>query len=114
MNEIICEKCAATFTPDMIEIQNRVIAQDEEHNDINEQFYECPICGAHYTITITDRVQRLAIQRRRQYQSAIKNAIRARKPARAQTYKEKERELAEDIQVRAKMLKEQYAEYTEE
>lgn len=49
MNEIICDKCAATFTPDMIEIQKRVIT-----------------------------------------------------------------ELADDIQARAKMLKEQYAEYTEE
>lgn len=114
MNEIICDKCAATFTPDMIEIQNRVITQDEEHNDIIEQYYECPICGTHYTITITDRVQRIAIQKRRQLQTAVKNAIRARRPARAQTYKNKEKELADDIQARAKMLKEQYAEYTEE
>lgn len=114
MNEIICEKCAATFTPDMVEIQSRVITQDEEHNDIIEQFYECPICGVHYTITVTDRVQRLAIQKRRQLQTAVKNAIKAGRPARAQTYKEKERELADDIQARAKMLKEQYAEYTEE
>ena len=114
MNEIICNKCNATFTPDMIEIQNRVITQDKEHNDIIEVYYECPICGAHYTITITDRVQRIAVQKRRQYQTAIQNAIRARKPARARTYKCKERELADDIQARAKMLKEQYAEYTEE
>lgn len=113
MNEIICDKCAATFTPDMIEIQKRVITQDEEHNDIIEQYYECPICGAHYTITITDRVQRIAIQKRRQLQTAVKNAIRAKRPARAQTYKNKERELADDIQARSKMLKEQYAEYTE-
>ena len=98
MNEIICDKCAATFTPDMIEIQNRVITQDEEHNDIIEQYYECPICGTHYTITITDRVQRIAIQKRRQLQTAVKNAIRARRPARAQTYKNKEKELADDIQ----------------
>ena len=69
MNEIICDKCAVTFTPDMIEIQNRVIIQDEEHNDIIEQYYECPICGTHYTITITDRVQRIAIQKRRQLQT---------------------------------------------
>ena len=95
-------------------IQNRVITQDEEHNDIIEQYYECPICGTHYTITITDRVQRIAIQKRRQLQTAVKNAIRARRPARAQTYKNKEKELADDIQARAKMLKEQYAEYTEE
>lgn len=114
MNEIICDKCAATFTPDMIEIKNRVITQDEEHNDIIEQYYECPICGAHYTITIMDRVQRIAVQKRRQYQTVIQNAIRARKPARAQTYKDKERELADDIQARAKMLKEKYGEYTEE
>ena len=45
MNEIICDKCAAIFTPDMIEVQNRVITQDEEHNDIIEQYYECPVCG---------------------------------------------------------------------
>lgn len=38
----------------------------------------------------------------------------ARKPARAQTYKDKERELADDIQARTKMLKEKYGEYTEE
>lgn len=95
MNEIICDKCAATFTPDMIEIQNRVITQDEEHNDIIEQYYECPICGTHYTITITDRVQRIAIQKRRHTRT-------------------KKKELADDIQARAKMLKEQYAEYTEE
>lgn len=29
MNEIICNKCNATFTPDMIEIQKKVITQDE-------------------------------------------------------------------------------------
>ena len=114
MNEIICNKCNATFTPDMIEIQNRVITQDEERNNIIEQYYECPICSAHYTITIMDRVQCIAVQKRRQYQTAIQNAIRARKPARAQTYKDKERELADDIQARAKMLKEKYGEYTEE
>lgn len=104
MNEIICNKCNATFTPDMIEIQKKVIKQDEHGDDVIEQYYECPICGAHYTITIMDRVQRIAVQ----------NAIRARKPARAQTYKDKERELADDIQARAKMLKEKYGEYTEE
>ena len=114
MNEIICDKCAATFTPDMIEIQKRVITQDEEHNDIIEQFYECPICGAHYTITITDRVQRIAIQKRRQLQTAVKNAIRAKKTSTGADIKSKEKELADDIQARAKMLKEQYAEYTEE
>lgn len=114
MNEIICNKCNATFTPDMIEIQKKVITQDEHGDDVIEQYYECPICGVHYTITIMDRVQRIAVQKRRQYQTAIQNAIRARKPARAQTYKDKEKELADDIQARAKMLKEQYAEYTEE
>ena len=93
MNGIICDKCAATFTPDMIEIRNRVITQDEEHNDIIEQYYECPVCGTHYTITITDRVQRIAIQKRRQLQTAVKNAIKAKRPARAQTYKNKEKEL---------------------
>ena len=90
-----------------------VIQYSTQHQQI-EQFYECPICGAHYTITITDRVQRIAIQKRRQLQTAVKNAIRAKRPARAQTYKSKEKELADDIQARAKMLKEQYAEYTEE
>ena len=114
MNEIICNKCNATFTPDMIEIQKKVITQDEHGDDVIEQYYECPICGAHYTITIMDRVQRIAVQKRRQYQTAIQNASRARKPARAQTYKDKERELADDIQARAKMLKEKYGEYTEE
>lgn len=113
MDEIICDRCKATFTADMAEVGKRVIAQDKEHNDIEEQFYECPICGAHYTITITDRVQRLAIQKRRQLQAAVKNAIKAKRPARAQTYKRKERELADDIRERAKMLKEQYKEYTE-
>ena len=87
MNEIICNKCAATFTPDMIEIQKRVITQDEEHNDIIEQYYDCPICGAHYTITITDRVQRIAIQKRRQLQTAFKNENRTKRKTRAQTKK---------------------------
>lgn len=114
MNEIICKKCNAIFTPDMIEIQNRVITQDEEGNDISEQYFECPICGAHYIVTIMDRKQRLMTQKRRQFQTVIKNAIRAGKPARAQTYKEKERELAADLMQRAKMLKEKYREYTEE
>ena len=59
-------------------------------------------------------VKMIKIQKRRQLQTAVKNAIRAKRPARAQTYKNKEKELADDIQARAKMLKEQYAEYTEE
>lgn len=113
MNEIICEKCNAVFTKDMIEIQVRAITKDESGYNINEQFFECPICGAHYIVTITDRQQRLMIQKRKQLKNAVKNAIRSRHPARAQTYKEKEREIAEELQARAKMLKETYRPYTE-
>ena len=55
MNEIICNKCNATFTPDMIEIQKKVITQDEHGDDVIEQYYECPICGAHYIRLMTNQ-----------------------------------------------------------
>ena len=114
MMEIVCDTCNATLTQDMIEIKNGVIAQDKHGQDVIEQYFECPICGGHYTVTITDRQQRLMIQKRRQLQTAVKNAIRAKRPARAQTYKNKERELADDLKERAKALKEKYRKQTEE
>lgn len=91
-----------------------IIPKEPKRKEEVRKQYAFPCGGAHYTITIMDRVQHIAVQKRRQYQTAIQNAIRARKPARAQTYKDKERELADDIQARAKMLKEKYGEYTEE
>lgn len=114
MNEIACNKCNAIFPIEMLEIQSRVITQEEDGSDVIEKFYECPVCTAHYTITVTDRIQRIAIQKRRQLQTAVANAIRAKRPARAKEYQDREKELAEDIYARAKKLKEQYREYTEE
>lgn len=114
MNEIICNKCNATFTPDMIEIQKKVITQDEHGDDVIEQYYECPICGAHYTITIMDRVQRIAVQKRRQYQQQSRTQSGQESQQERRPTKTRKAELADDIQARAKMLKEKYREYTEE
>lgn len=111
--EIRCDKCRAPLSEETIDCHTRVLTLDEENNEIIESYFECPICGTHYTEIVTDRTQRLAIQKRVQLQIAVRNAIRIKRPGRAEKYKQKERELFEDIKERSEKLKEQYREYIE-
>lgn len=114
MNEKICKKCSASFTTDMVEMQHRIITQDEEGEDVIEQFFECPVCSAHYTAAVFDRHQELARQKRLQLKAAVRNAAKAGRLQRADMYKAKEREIALNMMERAKALKEKYREYMEE
>lgn len=113
MNRIICDKCNASFTQNTLKIKNRVITQDEQGENVLEQYFECPICKAHYTVTIMDRKQELMLQEREQFTAAVKEAVRSGQLNKVIRYQRKERELSGELIKRAKMLKEKYKEYME-
>lgn len=110
MKEIKCDKCGAEFEARSVVIKNRVIAQDEKRNEVIEKFFECPACGEKYRVTVMDRKQMLLIQERVKTQRRYERAAKNRQLARAKTYFEKEKELAETVKERARMLKEKYKE----
>lgn len=108
MYEIRCDRCRADFRLDEIELKNRVIAQDEDENDVIEQYFICPICGEDYTVIILDRQQEELIQKRRQIRARINRAILNKRADRARKYAEQEQDLKNDIRCREAMLKEKY------
>lgn len=114
MGAIVCEECRAEFEPEELAIKNRVIVDGETYEKVTETYFLCPVCGAHYTVTVLDRQQRLMVQRRRRLQQSYKGALKIGKPKRADTYKEQERKLAKELKERAKMLKEKYRGQIEE
>ena len=96
MHEIRCDRCRADFRLDEIELKNRVIAQDEDENDVIEQYFICPICGEDYTVIILDRQQEELIQKRRQIRARINRAIMNKRADRARKYAEQEQDLKND------------------
>lgn len=69
--EIRCDKCGGTIEMDEGRIQERVVGEDKFGN-VKERFFECPICGQHYTITVYNRSVMLKIQKRRQIRDRIR------------------------------------------
>lgn len=113
MNRIICDKCNESFAQDTLKIMNELITKDEQGENVIEHYFECPICKAHYTVTIMDRKQELMLQKRKQFTAAVKEAVRAGQLNKVIIYQRKGRELSGELIKRAKMLKEKYKEYME-
>lgn len=106
---IICDECGVQIEKEQMEIWDRVIAIDEDGCDVVEQYFDCPHCGKHYTVTVIDRQQKIIIQKRRQVQKKINLCIKNYGAnARIRKYQEEERELHEEFKYRAKVLKERY------
>lgn len=108
MHELTCDRCRADFRLDEVELRNRVIAQDEDGNDVIEQYFTCPICGEDYTVIILDKKQEEMIAKRREIRARINRAILHKRADRARRYAEQEQDLKNDIRCREKMLKEKY------
>lgn len=70
--EIRCDQCGATIELEGL-VEDRVIGEDE-NGDVKERFFECPVCGHHYTITVYNRRMMLKIQKRKQLQVKIRRA----------------------------------------
>ncbi len=66
----ICDNCKKNIE---INVQEKVIDQDREGKDITEQFFVCPECGQHYTITIFDQFIRQKIAARKCLKKMSKN-----------------------------------------
>ena len=73
-NKVICDDCSGEFDLKIEEV--------EIEPGIIEQFFECPYCGSHTTITITDPDMRAKIEQRKRLQKdyirSVKNHASAR------------------------------------
>lgn len=106
---IICDECRAQIEQEQLEVRDRVIAKDEDGNDVVERYFDCPNCGRHYTVTVIDRQQKIIIQKRRQVQKKINLCVKNYgSKARIRKYQEEDKELHEEFKYRAKVLKERY------
>ena len=107
MIEITCDKCGASFESGDIAIKSNVIGYDED-GDVIEKYYDCPVCGEKYTITIMDRQQVLLIQKRKEMRRRIAHQKNCGRPDRVRKYIQKEKDLADAIKSRAEKSKEEY------
>lgn len=109
--EIVCDKCGAIIEVAKGLLRERVIAKDDDGNDIVEQFFECGHCGQHYTVTVIDRDMRLMIQRRVQLKRRMNmNLKRKGSKVALQKLIDEDRELQEDLKFAADVLKKKYLE----
>lgn len=107
--EIICDSCGIDIMEMGMQLEDRVIAEDESKNPVIERYFDCPHCGRHYTVTVIDRGMRLMIQKQQQLQKRIGRRIKdGAKPTAVRAQQEAARELQDDLMHRAAMLKERY------
>lgn len=64
-SEVYCDACGKVIEMNGA-TYSRIIAKDEEGCNVAEQFFNCPNCGAHYTIAVIDRKMQKLIQQRQQ------------------------------------------------
>lgn len=107
-SEVHCDACGkiiemngATYT--------RIIAKDEDGFNVAEQFFDCPHCGAHYTIAVIDRKMQQLIQQRQQIRKQV--ALHRRIKSREKTFQKLQRtdeRIKRQQEARMKMLKAKY------
>lgn len=107
-SEVYCDACGkiiemngATYT--------RIIAKDEDGFNVAEQFFDCPHCGAHYTIAVIDRKMQQLIQQRQQIRKQV--ALHRRIKSREKTFQKLQRtdeSIKRQQEARMKMLKAKY------
>lgn len=69
-SEVHCDSCGKVIDMNGA-TYSRIIAKDEEGCNVAEQFFNCPHCGAHYTIAVIDRKMQQLIQQRQQIRKKI-------------------------------------------
>lgn len=107
-SEVHCDACGkiiemngATYT--------WIIAKDEDGFNVAEQFFDCPHCGAHYTIAVIDRKMQQLIQQRQQIRKQV--ALHRRIKSREKTFQKLQRtdeSIKRQQEARMKMLKAKY------
>ena len=108
--EMICNQCGGVIEMEGA-LRDRVIAKDAAGNDVTERYFDCPICGKHYTVTVIDRDMRLLIQKRKQIQYRVNKLLKengSRK--KMQQLLDTDAELKDDLKHMAQKLKEEYEE----
>lgn len=69
-SEVYCDSCGKVIDMNGA-TYSRIIAKDEEGCNVAEQFFDCPNCGAHYTIAVIDGKMQQLIQQRQQIRKKI-------------------------------------------
>lgn len=69
-SEVYCDNCGKTIETNGATF-SRIIAKDEEGCNVAEQYFDCPHCGAHYTVAVIDRKMQQMIQQRQQIRKQI-------------------------------------------
>lgn len=106
-NRIVCDRCGLEMG-EKIEMHIRVIAIDEEKADVLETYFECPMCGKEYTVLVTDRKQRIMIQKRVKIQNEIQRAKKRRDIQGLKKYLKKYDKIKEEIIDREEVLMQKY------
>lgn len=105
--EIKCDKCGGTIELEG-RVQDRVIGQDGSGN-VKERFFECPVCGYHYTITVYNRPMLLKIQKRKALQVKIRRAWGRNSSAQQfRSWVAEDTRLKEELMNEAQTLRRQY------
>ena len=110
MHEVVCDECGEKIEMDGQLLRERVIAQDEEGDNVTERFFKCPRCNHHYTVIVIDRKLKLMIQKRKQLMKRMKRAAKNRRQSEVKRILQEDRDIAQDIRERAKVLKQKYLE----
>lgn len=117
MKTIECNECGAVIEQRKDLLQHQVIDKDDSGQDIQETFFTCQSCGAHYTVIITDRPMRLIIEKRKTIRKKIGRAMKScTKKNVVATRMQVDKLVAEDEELRKQLkkmstqLKEKYKE----
>lgn len=107
-SEVYCDACGKVINMNGA-TYSRIIAKDEEGYNVAEQLFDCPHCGAHYTIAVIDRKMQQLIQQRQQIRKQI--ALHRRIRSRETTLEKLQRtdgQIKRQQETRMKMLKAKY------
>lgn len=107
-SEVYCDACGKVINMNGA-TYSRIIAKDEEGYNVAEQFFDCPHCGAHYTIAVIDRKMQQLIQQRQQIRKQI--ALHRRIKSREKTFQKLQRtddQIKRQQETRMKTLKAKY------
>lgn len=107
-SEVYCDSCGK-----VIEMNGasfcRIIAKDEEGYNVAEQYFDCPHCGAHYTVAVIDRKMQRMIQQRQQIRKQIELHRRIKNREKTFLKLQKEDERIKQLQeAHMKLLKAKY------
>ena len=107
-SEVHCDACGKTIEMNGA-THTRIIAKDEDGFNVAEQFFDCPHCGAHYTIAVIDRKMQQLIQQRQQIrkQAALHRRIKSREET-FQKLQRTDESIKRQQEVRMKILKAKY------